>query len=441
MAASERGLGLDQVQDEAFGALFRRFAKWRLYAAPLIFLLLLLALMQDPSPWRRWLLGCALFSAVLRAIYEYRRLTRSPFDRTRIPAILFVATPILGAVLLATGGIDSPAWPMIVPLAIFLTLFGLRIHALALIGLFSVALWVMAWLAQTSAIPDLLPEIFGGGPRVQMSPALRYTRAAMLNFTLVWAAMIGVLMRGAFASMVERALKSRDEVLQMHQDSTATLTGMAGEIAHELKNPLASVKGLAALVDRALPEKEHERMTVLRREVDRMQEILESFLNFSRPLVPLDAAGVRLRELCEAVVALHEGQAAERTVTLTVTGTEIEIRADARKLKQVLINLVQNALDASPAREQVELRVSRTASGARIDVCDRGQGLDDATRERAFEPGVTTKAKGSGLGLTVSRAIARQHGGEVRLHRRDGGGTVAELALPEQPAPAAGAAA
>jgi len=103
----------------------------------------------------------------------------------------------------------------------------------------------------------------------------------------------------------------------------------------------------------------------------------------------------------------------------------------------VLINLVQNALDASPPGGEVRIAAERSETGgALVRVLDRGRGVDPVLGESVFLPGITTKANGSGLGLTIARSLARQHGGDLLLRSRTGGGTEALLVLPAVPAEA-----
>jgi signal transduction histidine kinase len=234
--------------------------------------------------------------------------------------------------------------------------------------------------------------------------------------------------------MATRALAARDDALQSYADESRMLTMLAGEIAHELKNPLASVKGLTGLLAKDAAGPRAEWVGVMRREIERMQSILEEFLNFSRPLVPLAQGEVDLGVLCSDAALLHEGLAAEKGVHIRVEiASELVVRCDRRKVKQVLVNLLQNAIAASPQSGEIVVRVDSSAvegvAVARVVVEDRGKGLSPEIAQRLFTPGATTKSGGSGLGLTVSRALARQHGGELTL-RNVPVGCAAELTLP-----------
>jgi signal transduction histidine kinase len=162
-----------------------------------------------------------------------------------------------------------------------------------------------------------------------------------------------------------------------------------------------------------------------------MQGILDEFLNFSRPLVPLSQRPTELRAVIDHVVELHEALASERRVELVVTG-EVEARCDPRKVEQIVINLVQNALHVAPAGSQIELSLTRVGELAQLLVRDEGPGLSAELLQRAFEPGVTSKDDGNGLGLTVARSLARQHGGELELSPRSDArsGCEAKLELP-----------
>jgi two-component system, NtrC family, sensor histidine kinase HydH len=169
-------------------------------------------------------------------------------------------------------------------------------------------------------------------------------------------------------------------------------------------------------------------------EAARMQKILEEFLNISRPLSPLVLQTIDAVGLSGEVVGLFEGLGRERQLLIALSGQPAELRCDPRKIKQLLINLIQNAVEASSSDGEVDVVVEARRDGAAIRVLDRGHGLSGAVPDRVFLPGVTPKPHGSGLGLTIARSIAEQHGGRLTLSAREGGGRVAELIVPRSQA-------
>jgi two-component system sensor histidine kinase HydH len=428
-----------EIQQEELSRLFGRMAGARLVALPPIAALASWLAWVETAPWRRAALLVAVVGMCGFFVAEWVRFRRRGFTPGAVPRNLLVATLWQMGITAVTGGLASPFLYLAVPLGMIAGVFlPWRASLLVSTGQ-SAAVLALAALGATGAVPELNLALFGGGARVG-PPVHLYTHAAMLSLVFLFSSGAGRAIRWSFDRMIGRALAAQQASLEAHAERAQELTALSAEIAHELKNPLASVKGLAGLLAPGLREgKPAERLDVLRREVDRMQAILDEFLNFSRPLVPLALGDAELGALCGEVAALHEGVARERHVAIVVRAGGVSARCDARKVKQILINLVQNALDASPSRARVELEVARGADGvARVRVLDRGRGVDPSIGDTLFSPGATTKPRGSGLGLTIARALARQHGGDLSLAARPGGGTAAELLLPARPVDAGG---
>jgi signal transduction histidine kinase len=423
--------GFEDIQRQELSGLFGRMVGLRLGFIPVAVALCLFVALREPARWRTALLAGLLLGATAYFLLELVRFRRRGLAPHAIPANLLAAIVVQGGLALATGGLESPFTYTFVPVAALVGLFASRRAHLLLSAAQLAAVWGLAALTLSGAIPDLNLELFGGGARPGHGDVHLVTSAALLSLVLVLASRVGALIRRVFDAMLARALEARHDALRAHAERAEELTLLSAEIAHELKNPLASVKGLAALLAGGVPPgKPAERLGVLRREVDRMGGILEGFLDFSRPLAPLALAPVDLGALARDVAALHEGLASERGLRLVVEGVPAPARCDARKVRGAIMNLVQNAIEASPPGGEVTLRVACSGGEARVAVLDRGPGLDPALGERVFLAGVTSKARGSGLGLTMARALARQHGGEVTLRAREGGGCEAVLALP-----------
>ncbi|MDB4969716.1 MAG: Sensor protein, partial [Myxococcales bacterium] len=318
----------------------------------------------------------------------------------------------MGMSLIAiTGGPSSPLLPVLAILAVsFPPIVGRR-PALVLSGLSIVSLWALTLLQARGNVPA-------------------YVSTACMTTLLAGAHVVGLWIRDASDRMLQLSLEARDEAVRTHGERLRELSKLQESLAHELKNPLASIKGLAGLVELD-PARACERLAVLQKEVCRMQLILDDHLSFSRPLTPLVAELTDIHEVVAGVVRLHEGIARQKQLSLDMSGTErVELMGDPRKLRQMLMHLLTNAIDASERGGSISLAATQHGDRVRVGVLDRGPGLDAQMLSRAAEPGVTTKEHGSGLGLTIVRALAEQHGGSLRLRNREGGGLAAEVDLP-----------
>ena len=417
----------DEIEREELSRLFGRVAWARVAVLPALVGVVMWLLATDETPWRRWLLGTLIVLASAFFLVEAGRHRGSSFRRGTIRINLTFAVLAQASVTFATGGLGSPFLFAMFPIAMIVAITTRPPGVFLLMACQIAVLWAMALAEVEGLVPNLNLVAFGGGSRAGWSDTHLWVNATFASGGLLIVTGLGRIIRGAFDGMVRRALRARQESVRAH----AELSALSGEIAHELKNPLASVKGLAGLLAQDLSAgKSGERLAVLRREVDRMQGILEEFLNFSRPLIPVAAEKVDLDALCREVAALHEGMAHERGVSIKVRGADTTALCDPRKVEQVLLNLVQNALEASPSDATVEIEASQDGEGVQVRVLDRGPGVAAELAARVFDPGVTSKAQGSGLGLTIARALARQHGGDLDLGAREGGGCVALLRLP-----------
>ncbi len=434
---------IEEVQMRMLHQRLESFSRLRLVLLPIVAALLALTLVGDDAIWRWIIVGLLVLSIPLRLAAERWRPREAwpPRDHGQFSALALLP---MGALLLATGGIDSPLLPMALVVCFFIgTLTSSRVLNASAIVL-SLIVIGFAMLAGFQVIPNLMPALYGGGSHLPQPTALLVAKAVAFVALLGWTVMSANMVRGTFRGMINEAVETRDEVLRGNEAHAQELTVLSGELAHELKNPLANLKGLAVLVSRDVQGRGVERLQVMQHEIVRMEEVLQEFLTFSRPLSPLSQESVDLRMLCESVASLHEGMAYAREVKVTVDGEEsVAAFCDPRKVKQILINLLQNALEAAPAHTVVAIRLRREAGGGahggvrgsaqrgvRIELRDDGPGLSDEVRAHLFQAGTTSKERGTGLGLALARGLARQHDGDVRLENRPEGGCLATLLLP-----------
>jgi signal transduction histidine kinase len=412
--------------DETLALTFRT----RSFAAPALVLLLLGASIPGAETWRITAIVVLFAVMAISGAVELALLRRAP-AHTGVPRnAAFMVTFVLSTLTLS-GGLRSPILPMLIPAGLGLG-FLFRGWASRLLAATLVAgMWLVGaaslWVgAETLVLPVLRRSAAASAPG-----ASTWTNAVFMSGFIAAAWTVGRRVRIMFERVIALTNERNEAVLEGQREQTRALAALSSEIAHELKNPLATVKGLAALVARDASGKAAERAAVLRREIDRMHGVLDELLNFSRPLSELSLARVEAAELISEVARLHEGMASAASVTIAAAPPEraIRVRCDRRKVLQALVNLVQNAIEASPRGAMVKIGFEERGERAAFLVEDEGGGVPAEIRARLFEPGVTSKRSGSGLGLTIARAIAGQHGGDIALE--DGArGAVLALLLP-----------
>jgi len=326
-----------------------------------------------------------------------------------------LASPLLimGALMLSSAGftVFDPRWLRGVVFLMFL----LGIGALAAVS-----------HTAMGRLPEPLLASWG--------PTAEFVTLALMStvFVMMGIYRMGCMMTSGYERAALELAERREELCTEGEDRSRALEGLAARLAHEVKNPLAAIKGLSTHMARqATDPKTAERLAIVAAEADRLQGIMDGFLSFSRGLDDLNLAPTKPREVARELEVLLETRAEEAGVRLAVSGDEkLELDADGRKLRQALLNLVINAIQASPRGATVQLAVANDCEGARITVHDDGVGMTPEVLDRIRKPYFTTKEGGTGLGVAVARGIVEQHGGHMDIKSASGKGTTVTITLP-----------
>ncbi len=245
-----------------------------------------------------------------------------------------------------------------------------------------------------------------------------------------------LLLSRFFLSTLRRFLhlKARRE----SEKHLAALGGMAATLAHEIRNPLGAMKGLTQLVQEDLPgdHRSQSLMSTVVREAERLEQLVTHLLTFARPREPEIGRFDFARLLSDLHTSLQPNlQTAGISLGIDVRPPGLVIASDENGLRQVLLNVLLNAIDSTPAEGRIMVRVHREDKTQTLvtEVEDSGQGLGGRDPEELFQPFATTKTKGTGLGLSISRQIIERLGGTIGLAERNEGGARCTIRLPLQP--------
>lgn len=227
------------------------------------------------------------------------------------------------------------------------------------------------------------------------------------------------------------------------KDRLATIGELASGVAHEIRNPLFGISSVAQILAREVQfdPPHQELLSGMQAEIRRLNAMVQDLLLYGRPS-KLSVGPVKLAQMWEDILSLHADEIAGRGITVerALPGDLPPVPADGDKIRQVFLNLLKNALEATPPGGTIRIAVGQRdglAGGeGLVQVADTGPGIAPADLGRIFDLFFTTKASGSGMGLPICRRIVEDHGGEIHVASVEGRGTTFTVRLPSGPPPA-----
>lgn len=227
----------------------------------------------------------------------------------------------------------------------------------------------------------------------------------------------------------------KEETARYQAERLASIGRAVSEIAHDMKSPLMAIGGFTSQVSRKLSAKDPNRkkLDLVVNETSRLESMVKEMLDFSRP-VQLQTRMGNLNRLAEECVEISAPVAEDHGVKIkTEFDPELPSQSlDEYRIKQVIMNLITNAIQASPPGKTVWVRTRKGKHEAALDLSDSGCGIKEEDQEKIFEPFFSTKKEGTGLGLAIVKKIAEAHGGEISLYSNPEEGVTFSVRLPAE---------
>lgn len=227
--------------------------------------------------------------------------------------------------------------------------------------------------------------------------------------------------------------RKRSEERLREQAALARLGEMAAVVAHEVKNPLAGIRGALQVIGGRMPESGRDKAVVgdIVTRLDSLNEIVQDLLVFARPREP-SLSPVPLMDLVHQTVTMLRRDPGQAGIDTRISGDQIVVRVDPEQMQMVFLNLLLNAAQAQGSSGTIQIDVSSDTLAATVRITDNGPGIPPEVRDKIFEPFFTTKSRGTGLGLPTAKRIIERHRGALEIECPPGGGTAVIVKLPLQ---------
>ncbi|MBW2504072.1 MAG: sensor histidine kinase [Deltaproteobacteria bacterium] len=228
-----------------------------------------------------------------------------------------------------------------------------------------------------------------------------------------------------------------DQIIEIEEqlrraDRLSALGELSAGMAHEIRNPLGSIRGTAEILKENVPpdDPKYEFAEILIQEVDRLNHVLEDFLTFAKP-ASTERTWIDINNIVKNVLDLIRQQAVKNKINVSFWTSDLpKIPGHAEQIKQALLNIILNALQVMNGGGDLAISTSLESDYAHVKITDTGPGVAPKDRDRIFNPFVTTRTEGTGLGLAITQRIIDGHNGRIELTSELGHGTTFTVCLP-----------
>ncbi len=413
------------LEQESFKKQQTAFCVLTLFVIAVLLLLhtIFASLLGTPSIWVVALLGLSFSLKVLELVWLQGR-TGGITERTfRFETVLSIAEMFLLAIILIflTDRDDAPYFVLLaIPILQAAYNFGLVPTTFTIAGAIAVIFFWMHHYFQMHP-PALASEYLEAG--------MISVIFSLMGF-IVWFLVTQLKRQQARLTENMATLEATREQLIV-EEKLAAVGRLAGNIAHEIRNPVAMISSSLATASNpdVGPRDREEMLQIATKEAERLARLTSEFLNYARPSAP-QRTPIQLRDLLLYTADVVKAHAESRSVEVVLLPTEpIQIEADSAQVQGALLNLVLNGIEATSASGLVSMDAARSGPFVQINIANSGRPISDADLPHIFEPFYSTKPNGTGLGLAIARRIAQAHGGDLWVSCNEEGRVVFSITL------------
>ncbi|MDE3188529.1 MAG: hypothetical protein KGM96_13525 [Acidobacteriota bacterium] len=413
------------LEQESFKKQQTAFCVLTLFVIAILLLLhtLFASLLGTPSRWVIALLGFSFFLKVVELIWLQGQTGGITEGTLRVETALSIAGLFLLAIILIflTDRDDAPYFVLLaIPILQAAYHFGLVPTTITIAGATGVIFFWMHHYFQVHP-PPLASEYLEAG--------MLSVIFSLMGF-LVWFLVTQLKRQQARLSENMAKLEATREQLIV-EEKLAAVGRLAGNIAHEIRNPVAMISSSLATASNPIvgPADREEMLQIAAKEAERLARLTSEFLNYARPSAP-QRCPVFLGDLLSYTADVVKAHAESRSVAVALSLTEeVRIEADSAQVQGALLNLVLNGIEATSASGQVSLDASRSGPLVQINIMNSGAPIPDSDLPHIFEPFYSTKPNGTGLGLAIARRVAQAHGGDLWVSCNQEGRVVFSMTL------------